>query len=118
MWQTVVSAAGKVSVALGGWLLLSALVHAGAVTAAIPNLRFRRSMIVGLLVVPSVAAVFFLAGALYGNASLEEAAGVLAAVPVAGANLVVLKLVYRTTWTKALVALLATALYVFLAGAT
>lgn len=118
MWQTVLSVGLKVLLGVGAWLLLSALAHAGAITAAIPNLRFRRALVVGLLVAPSAAAVFFLAGAFQEHAGLEKAAGVLATLPVAGINLVILKLLYRTSWTKALVALLATALYIFLAGAT
>jgi predicted secreted protein len=116
MWQAAFSVALKVLAAIGGWVLLSGLAHAGAVTAAIPNPRFRRALLVGFLVVPSVAGIFFLAGAFQEHAALQKVAGVLAAVPIAGINLVILKLLYRTTWVKALVALLATALYVFLAG--
>lgn len=117
MSPTVLSIAVKVLIGIALWLLFSGLAYAGAVTAAVANLRFRRALVAGLLVAPSVVAVFFLAGAFQEHAGLEKTGGVLAALPVAGVNLVILKLLYRTSWTKALVALLATALYIFLAGA-
>lgn len=117
MWHTVLSIGLKVLLGLGVWILLSGLAHAGAITAGIPDLRFRRSLVVGLAVVLSVAGVFFLAGAFQDYVALQSIAGFLAAVPVAAVDLVLLKLLYRTSWVKALAALLSTALYVFLAGA-